>query len=79
MRATLLVLLCLFATMRASAQDTAIVIHPDSAGVRLEMRELPRIIAEEVIRFYNADGTARLVGAVRIPVGQRGGQNRAPH
>ena len=48
-------------------QDTTIVIHPDSAA--LEARALPRIVAEEVIRFYNDPATTRLVGRTRLPHG----------
>lgn len=69
MRAATLLLLCLFGTAPALAQDTVIVIFPDSAGVPLEERELPRIIAEEVIRLYNAGSTTRLVGRSRLPAG----------
>ena len=49
------------------AQDTTIVIHPDSAA--LEARALPRVVAEEVIRFYNDPATTRLVGRTRLPHG----------
>ncbi|HXF96448.1 MAG TPA: hypothetical protein VNI61_10145 [Gemmatimonadales bacterium] len=69
MRAGLPLLVCLFATARLAAQDTAIVIYPDSAGATLEQRELPRIVAEEVIRFFNAPTTTRLVGRTRLPAG----------
>jgi hypothetical protein len=48
-------------------QDTTIVIHPDSAA--LEARALPRIVAEEIIRFYNDPATTRLVGRTRLPHG----------
>ena len=50
-----------------SLQDTTIVIHPDSAA--LEARALPRIVAEEVVRFYNDTATTRLVGRTRLPSG----------
>ena len=50
-------------------QDTTIVIHPDSSSVSLEARALPRVVAEEVIAFYNATGTTRLVGRTRLPRG----------
>ncbi|HEU5320264.1 MAG TPA: hypothetical protein VFX28_05650, partial [Methylomirabilota bacterium] len=69
MRLATLVLVCLFATTPAFAQDTAIVIYPDSSGATLEERELPRIVAEEVIRFFNAPTTTRLVGRTRLPAG----------
>src|SRR5258705_13358949 len=48
-------------------QDTTIVIHPDSAA--LEARALPRLVSEEVIRFYNDPATTRLVGRTRLPRG----------
>ena len=69
MRAAALLLVCLFATRPLVAQDTAIVIHPDSSGATLEQRELPRIVAEEVIRFFNAPTTTRLIGRTRLPAG----------
>jgi hypothetical protein len=50
-------------------QDTTIVIHPDSSGVTLEARALPRVVSDEIIRFYNAAGTTRLVGRTRLPRG----------
>jgi hypothetical protein len=48
-------------------QDTTIVIHPDSAA--LEARALPRLVSEEVIRFYNDSATTRLVGRTHLPHG----------
>lgn len=50
-------------------QDTTIIIHPDSSGATLQARELPRVVAEEVIRLYNAPATTRLVGRTRLPRG----------
>jgi hypothetical protein len=50
-------------------QDTTIVIHPDSAGATLQARHLPRVVTDEVIHFYNAPGTTRLVGRTRLPRG----------
>src|SRR5919197_2114361 len=52
-----------------AVQDTTIVIHPDSSSVSLEARALPRVVAEEVIAFYNESGTTRLVGRTRLPSG----------
>jgi len=72
MRVLRVALLCLFATaltVPAAAQDTAIVIYPDSAARPLEQRELPRIVAEEVVRLYNAETTTRLYGRTRLPRG----------
>jgi hypothetical protein len=51
------------------AQDTTIVIHPDSSSASLETRALPRVVSEEVIRFYNDPTTTRLVGRTRLPHG----------
>jgi surface antigen Omp85-like protein len=53
----------------ATIQDTTIVIHPDSSGATLQARELPRVVADEVIAFYNAPATTRLVGRTRLPRG----------
>lgn len=50
-------------------QDTTIVIHPDSSGATLQVRALPQVVTEEVIRFYNAPSTTRLVGRTRLPRG----------
>lgn len=52
-----------------AAQDTAIVIHPESAGLHLTPPELPRAVVEEAVRFYNAPTTTHLVGRVRLPAG----------
>ena len=51
------------------SQDTTIVIHPDSSSASLEARALPRVVSDEVIRFYNANTTTRLVGRTRLPRG----------
>jgi hypothetical protein len=53
----------------ATVQDTTIVIHPDSSGATLQALELPRVVADEVIHFYNAPATTRLVGRTRLPRG----------
>jgi len=68
MRAGLL-LFGLLAPAAAVAQDTAIVIHPESAGVHLVPPDLPKLVAEEAIRFYNAAATTHLVGRTRLPHG----------
>src|SRR5437667_4644741 len=52
-----------------AVQDTTIVIHPDSSSATLEARALPRVVSDEVINFYNAAGTTRLVGWTRLPRG----------
>ncbi|HKA57164.1 MAG TPA: hypothetical protein VKD28_00990 [Gemmatimonadales bacterium] len=56
-----------FLLVVTALQDTTIVIHPDSAA--REARALPRLVAEEVIRFYNDSATTRLVGRTRLPRG----------
>src|SRR3989441_12873998 len=53
----------------ATMQDTTIVIHAESSSATLEARALPRVLSEEIIRFYNAPGTTRLVGRTRLPRG----------
>src|SRR5688572_770641 len=52
-----------------AVQDTTIVIHPDSSSATLEVRALPRVVSDEVIRFYNEPTTTRLVGRTRLPRG----------
>jgi hypothetical protein len=52
-----------------AVQDTTIVIHPDSSSAALEPRALPRVVSDEVIRFYNDPTTTRLVGRTRLPRG----------
>lgn len=53
----------------ATVQDTTIVIHPDSSGATLQAIELPRVVTDEIIRFYNSPATTRLVGRTRLPRG----------
>src|SRR5256885_12856526 len=72
MRARVATLLCLLGPAVAQAQDTTIVINPESASVALPPGELPRLVAEEAIRFYNAATTTRLVGRSRLPAGRQG-------
>jgi hypothetical protein len=67
MRAVLLALLALPATL--AAQDTVIVIRPESSGVSIEARDLPQAVVDAAIRFYNAPGTARLYGRTSLPAG----------
>jgi len=71
MRITRLIVAALAVALpaRGAAQDTAIVIHPESSSVRLDERDLPRIVADEAIRLYNAPTTTRLVGRSRLPAG----------
>ncbi len=69
MRASIFTFLCVLGPSLLAAQDTAIVIHPESVGVTPEPQELPRPVAEEAIQFYNAPTTTRLVGRSRLPRG----------
>src|SRR2546430_17458305 len=69
MRARVLVVLCALGTAVAAAQDTAIVIQPESAGIMMPPPELPHAVAEDAIRRYNAATTTRLVGRSRLPHG----------
>src|SRR5204863_3419741 len=69
MRPTVLTLVCLVVPAVARAQDTAIVINPESVSVAPQPGDLPRLVAEEAIRFYNAATTTRLVGRSRLPRG----------
>lgn len=52
-----------------AAQDTAIVIHAESAGLHFVPPELPHATVVEVVRFYNALSTTRLVGRASLPAG----------
>ncbi|HYT04778.1 MAG TPA: BamA/TamA family outer membrane protein [Gemmatimonadales bacterium] len=69
MRALAHAVLCALGPSLAAAQDTAIVIQPESGGVVIQPPELPRLVAEEAIRLYNAPATTRLVGRARLPRG----------
>ena len=69
MRAFLLLCAALAVLRPLAAQDTAIVIHPESAGLHFTPPELPRNVTDEAVRFYNAATTTRLVGRVHLPAG----------
>src|SRR5437763_15014590 len=69
MRVRVPFLLWLLAPSVAAAQDTALVINPESVSVAPQPGDLPRLVAEEAIRFYNAATTTRLVGRSRLPRG----------
>lgn len=60
---SLLLLLC----ATGAAQDTAIVIRPESVAAAIAAREIPRVIADEALRRFNAPTTTRLFGRTRIP------------
>jgi hypothetical protein len=64
-----IVLVLLAAAARAWAQDTTILIRPAPRGAveLVAARQLPRDVADEVIRFCNAESTIRLSGSTRIP------------
>ncbi|HEY6784540.1 MAG TPA: hypothetical protein VI159_06280, partial [Gemmatimonadales bacterium] len=59
----------LCAPVLVSAQDTAIVINPETNGVHLTPPELPRQVADSAIAFFNSAATSRLVGRTEIPAG----------
>src|SRR5207244_3298448 len=67
MRALVLVVLCALGATVAAAQDTAIVIQPESAGIMVPPPELPHAVGEDAVRRYNAPTTTRLVGRARLP------------
>jgi hypothetical protein len=69
MRILILVLLSVAAPAIAFAQDTAIVITPESATVAKPPGALPRTVQEQAIRLFNAATTTRLVGRTRLPPG----------
>ncbi|HYK11888.1 MAG TPA: BamA/TamA family outer membrane protein [Gemmatimonadales bacterium] len=52
-----------------AAQDTAIVINPETNGVHFAPPELPRQVADSAIGFFNSKTTSRLVGRTEIPAG----------
>jgi hypothetical protein len=62
-------LLILAAAGSARAQDTTITIRPVQRGPaeRVALRQLPRDVADDVIRLFNAESTIRLSGSTRIP------------
>jgi len=69
MRAITLLAAALCVLRPLAAQDTAIVIHPESAGLHFTPPELPHATVLEVVRFYNAATTTHLVGRVSLPAG----------
>ena len=69
MRLAILAFLCLAPPAIAAAQDTAIVITPESATVAAPAGELSRAVQEQAIRLFNAATTTRLVGRTRLPPG----------
>src|SRR5260370_39202579 len=69
MRLPVFAVCLLLGAASAAAQDTSIVIHPESSGVNIAPGQLPRLVAEEGVRFYNAATTSRLVGRTLLPQG----------
>src|SRR5438046_2399529 len=69
MRALVLVVLCALGATVAAAQDTAIVIQPERAGIMVPPPERPHAGAEEAGGRANAPRTTRLVGRARLPHG----------
>ena len=69
MRAPLFALCAVLAAAPAAAQDTTIVINPESSGVHFTPPELPRQVVDSAIALYNAATTSRLVGRTEIPAG----------
>lgn len=70
MRSTLIAALLAAIALPAQAQDTTITIRPTRRGLveqRLLVRQLPRDVADEVVRFYNGEHTVRFSGQTRIP------------
>lgn len=70
MRSTLIAALLAAVALPAWAQDSTITIRPNRRGFveeRIAVRQLPRDVADEVIRFYNAQETVRFAGPTRIP------------
>ena len=69
MRPIILAVLTLAGPALVAAQDTAIVINPESTAIGVAPRELPRPVAEQAVRFFNAATTTRLVGRMQLPPG----------
>jgi hypothetical protein len=69
MRSLLIAALLAATAVPSWAQDTTIIIRSGRrASLReLSVRDLPRDVADEVIRFYNAEHTLRFSGQTRIP------------
>jgi len=73
MRKAAVAALCVLCVAHAArAQDTTITIRPaQRAGVTPSPgRQLPRDVADDAIRLFNAETTVRLTGATRIPSGR---------
>jgi hypothetical protein len=69
MRSVLIAALLAATAVPSWAQDTTIIIRSGRHAVARELpvRELPRDVAAEVVRFYNAEQTLRFSGQTHIP------------
>ncbi|MEK6768850.1 MAG: BamA/TamA family outer membrane protein [Gemmatimonadota bacterium] len=72
MRFTLIAALVVGTTGAAGAQDTTITIRPGGrhADEQLVVRQLPRDVADEIVRFFNGPGTLHFSGITRVPAGR---------
>ena len=69
MRSLLIAALLAATAVPSWAQDTTIIIRSGRRTVQhdLPIRELPKDVANEVLRFYNAEQTVRFSGQTHIP------------
>jgi hypothetical protein len=67
MRRILTLGLLLGCAARLFAQDSTITIRMGRPAERLQVRQLPRDVAEEIVRFFNSPQTIQFSGATRIP------------
>ena len=71
MRTATLALAFVSSAATLAAQDTTITIRfgpRAQSEQRLTVRQLPRDVAEEAVRFFNAPATLHFSGATRIPL-----------
>jgi hypothetical protein len=69
MRSLLIAALLAATAVPSWAQDTTIIIRSGRRAAQRELpvRELPRDVVDEVVRFYNGEHTVRFSGQTRIP------------
>ncbi len=72
MRSMLTAALVAAVAVPVHAQDSTITIHPRPRGAvqRIPARQLPREVAERIVRLYDDSLTVRLAGPTRIPAGR---------
>ena len=73
MRSLLIAALAAVTAVPLRAQDSTITIRPRPRGAgpaRVAVQQLPRDVADQVVRCFNADGTVRLAGQTLIPAGR---------